>query len=151
MNVPTDLFGRRSKNLAAMILASAAFSAVAPSGFAPLSPTVSHAAVEAPTCWKLAVTPDDAARQAGRDAFVEYLMFDSLGFTAEALAKLGFEPSAIGDAGANAFTSTSVSEDHGTIVWSGAVAGDRIAGTMVWTREGVAYAYAFAGTRHDPG
>lgn len=150
MNFPLELFGRRSRNLAAMILASAVFSVMAPTGFAPLSPTVSHAAVETPTCWKLSVTPDDAARQAGRAAFVEFLMFDNLGFTAEALAKLGFEPSPIEDSGPNAFTSTSASEDHGTTVWSGTVAGDRIAGTMVWTREGVAYTYAFEGRRHDP-
>src|SRR3954471_19694808 len=83
-------------------------------GISPLGGAVARAAVATPSFWKVTVTPDDEARQADRDEFVEYLTFDSLGFSAEGLAKLGFPPTAFttDPANANVFSVNLASDAH---------------------------------------
>ena len=69
-------------------------------------------------------------------------------FDSSACQPLGFGAAvytATQDGEAVTFDATSTSATHGTNVWSGRVEGDRISGTLDWTKDGKTIRYGFEG------
>ena len=132
-------------------------------GTAPVAPAVAAppdpmAPVVIPTgCWRLVVTPDDAALAAGRDAFEEYVMIESTAdITAQEMSRLGFTPAkgtgAKNVGGQTTFTVVLQSNCHGRATWTGTfVSSTLVTGNLAWLRpDGVTYNYSYTGTTYTP-
>ena len=104
--------------------------------------------------WKCQVTPDAAAKLAGRDAYEEYVFIEDDQATAFELARLGFPPilPTLGtDAtGAITYTVNLSSRAHGTVVISGKLTSTTMSGTLKWTKDGKVYNYTFTGVPYTP-
>ena len=103
------------------------------------------------TKWKIAITPDEAARKAGEKASKDNLVFKNGQVTSAACVKYGFAPSSYTAAGAPtspSFQMEQVSPKEGKMSWSGQVSGDTIAGTTTWTKtNGKTLHYQFSGKK----
>ena len=100
--------------------------------------------------WVIAADPDATAERGGRLDFEEYFNFESGVLTAQELSKMGFEPTAATFStaadGSTSWTVTLTSNSQGTITITGAKAGTKMTGTIVWDRNGETYKYAYSGT-----
>ena len=121
------------------------------------APADTTAPVVIPTgCWRLVVTPDEAAVNAGRYQFEEFVMIESTtDITAQEMSRLGFSPAkgsgAKNVAGQTTFTVVLKSNCHGTATWSGAfVSSSLVEGTLSWVKDGMTYNYTFTGTLFTP-
>ena len=98
--------------------------------------------------WRVTVTPDSAAEQAGKQQFGDEVLFEEGKMTAAACSSYGFGASdyTVSNNGAT-FTST-MSTDGEQIVWSANVTGGSFRGTVVWTKaNGSVYHYVLSGSR----
>lgn len=81
------------------------------------------------------VTPSDKSQQPMTDE----LVFKDGMFMSTDCEQYGFEPAAYESrtkGKAVLFKSTLMSEEEGKVEWEGAVQGDKIRGTFIWTKEG---------------
>jgi hypothetical protein len=104
------------------------------------------------TQWKIVVTPEEDARQAGAREYKDTLVFKGGKFTAEQQVKEGFEPVEYDEhttGGPTAsFTAEPRSEEQGTARWRGTITASEMRGEMAWTREdGSVLNYTFRGER----
>ena len=105
--------------------------------------------------WKMRITPDAAAKAAGREAFNEYITIDGAGFTGMETSRLGFDPApttvSILPLGIN-FTVVMKSANHGECTSVGAfnLLNTAFSGTLTWVVDGVTYKYTYTGERHTP-
>ena len=142
--------GRRGNWVPAAVAALVLVS-MAPSAFGQLSvlPTM-------PTgCWKMIITPDAAAKAAGRDAYEEYIWFEGTTFDGQEMARLGFDPGpitpGINALGQTTFSVTLKSNSSGTIVSSGIYLVTTMSGNIKWTKpDGKVYNYTFTAAPYTP-
>ena len=147
---------RRTTGWARMALAAVALALIVPAVSGQVAPTTTTLLPTMPTgCWKMLLTPDAAAKAAGRDAFEEYIYFEGNTFTGQEMARLGFEPGNI-TGGVNALGQTTYSVTiksnfHGTAVSSGIYLVTSMTGTLTWTRpDGKVYVYNYTSAPHTP-
>ena len=106
--------------------------------------------------WKCQVTPDAAAKLAGRLAYESYVYIEDNQITDFELNRLGFGPimpSISLDALGNiTFTASLTSRANGSITLTGVMnaAGTTLSGTGKWTKDGVVYNYTFTGVPYTP-
>ena len=152
----TALFRMTTRRVAALlvggltVLGAAPQFAVAPNTASAEPATSTTTTATYPTSWELTVTPDSVAKAAGRDAFVERVMFDSLGYTAEVMSAMGFTPKAATINASGVFSVTLVSDHHGSMLWNGTVTTTSVTGTIAWTKGGTTYKYTFTGVPFTP-
>jgi hypothetical protein len=97
--------------------------------------------------WKVTVSPNTAATNAGKQQFVDLVLFEAGKLSASACAQYGFAPSDVVVSDCS-FTSAMVGEDE-TITWSATMANGHLNGTVVWTKAGgQVYHYALSGARY---
>jgi hypothetical protein len=105
------------------------------------------------TRWKVTVTPDSDAANAGEKEFTDVLVFKGGKFIAEACLKYGFEPveyhEEMSPGGFTAsFTAEPKSEKEGTAKWRGTISAGDMRGEMNWTKkDGTVLNYTFAGEK----
>jgi hypothetical protein len=99
--------------------------------------------------WKVKVRPDAAARAAGEKDFDDRLIFAGGELRSTACEPNGFAASAYAvetETEGLAFETRQESPKEGTSLWRGQVRGERIHGTMRWTKpDGSVLSYAFDG------
>ena len=104
--------------------------------------------------WKCQVTPDAAAKLAGRDAYEEYVFIEDDQVTAFELARLGFPPInptiGVDSTGAITYTVSLKCNLQGTVVISGKLTSTTMSGTLKWTKDGKTYNYTFTGVPYTP-
>ena len=150
MNALGIRFGRATGWMRAA-LAAVALMVMAPAAFGQVTalPTM-------PTgCWKMVLTPDAAAKAAGRDAFEEYIFFEGMTFTGQEMARLGFDPGnitgGVNAAGQTTFSVTITSHSWGSAVSSGIYMTTSMSGTLQWTQpSGKVYTYTFTAAPYTP-
>jgi len=99
--------------------------------------------------WEVTVQPDSAAANAGKQTFVDLVLFENGKLTASACAQYGFAPSAF-TVSESSFSSSMTSE-HGTIAWTATMANGHLAGNVVWSKsDGSVYHYTLAADRYQP-
>ena len=105
------------------------------------------------TRWKVTVTPDSDAANAGQKEFADVLVFKGGKFISETCVKYGFEPveynEEMSPGGFTAtFTAEPKSEKEGTAKWRGTIAASDMRGEMTWTKkDGTVLGYTFSGER----
>jgi hypothetical protein len=105
------------------------------------------------TRWKVTVTPDGDAANAGEKEFTDILVFKGGMFSAETCAKYGFKPTEYHEETAPmgltaTFTAEQKSEKEGTAHWRGTKAAADLTGELTWTKkDGMVLRYTFKGER----
>ena len=105
------------------------------------------------TKWKVTVTPDDQAANAGAKEFTTVLEFKGGKFTSSECAKVGFKPveykEEIAPGGlAASFTAEAKSEREGQTKWRGDVTAGEMRGEMTWIKpDGTELNHAIKGER----
>jgi hypothetical protein len=124
-------------------LAATPFSYAVPGEEAPLAAPSSFDGV-----WEVTVQPDGTATQAGKQTFVDLVLFENGKLTASACAQYGFAPADF-TAAESSFTCSMTSDEQGTIAWSASMANGRLSGNVVWSKpDGNVYRYSLAGERY---
>jgi hypothetical protein len=105
--------------------------------------------------WKMRITPDAAAKAAGREAFDEYITIDGYGFTGMETSRLGFDPAPTSTSlvgGCINFTVVMTSANYGQATSVGAfnLLNTAFSGTLTWVLNGVTYKYTYTGERYTP-
>jgi len=108
-----------------------------------------------PATWKVNVTAGAAAKAAGRADFVEYIYCDATGFSGEQICRLGMQQTVLNvtagtPTGTYNVTCTMVSNNYGTISFTGTVSNTAMSGNITWTIGGTAYAYTYSGVPYTP-
>jgi hypothetical protein len=99
--------------------------------------------------WRVSLTPDASARQAGAEPFDDILIFTQGALTSEACVPYGFKPANydLSDSG-HSFQALLESPTDGRSLWTGHLEGDQLVGRNQWTRpDGTIISFTFTGTR----
>ena len=140
---------KRLLGVAGMVVFAAALFGAAPSAKA-------QVALGLPPTWAVTVTPDAAAKAAGRNEFVEYIVIDSSSFTGEQICRLGMEQTALSCApavlpvGTYNVSCTMKSNSQGTVTFTGTVSNTLMQGTLSWTIGTKVYNYSYRGVPFTP-
>jgi hypothetical protein len=140
---------KRFTGLAGFLVVAAGLLGVAPSAKA-------QVALGLPPTWKVTVTPDAAAKAAGRSAFVEYIVIDATSFSGEQICRLGMQQTALScspavlPVGTYNVSCTMTSNTQGTASFTGTVSNTLMQGTLSWTTGGKTYAYTYTGAPFTP-
>jgi len=106
------------------------------------------------TAWKVKVTPDAAAKAAGMSGFKNRFEFNNGMVHMTECAKSGYKDSAYESSEAGGLTTWSTEQmsdrkkDGGKTHWEGAIKGNDIEGTDIWTDpSGKSYKFTFKGQK----
>ena len=98
--------------------------------------------------WKLTVSPDQSAQQAGKQVFTELVLFADGQLMAQACSSYGFKPGdyTLSQSGSS-FTAT-MTTDTESITWTATLGSSGMVGTVSWNKaNGHVYQYTLQGVR----
>ena len=98
--------------------------------------------------WRVKVTPDTAAQNAGKQEFGDEILFEDGKMVAAACASYGFGESSYTLTNGGLTMNSTVSQDGESIAWSASLVGGNLQGTVTWTKaSGQTFHYVLQGTR----
>ena len=119
------------------------------------APSAKAQALGLPPTWAVTVTPDAAAKAAGRNEFVEYIVIEATSFSGEQICRLGMEQTALGvtagtPSGTYNVTCTMRSNTQGVVTFTGTINNTLMQGTLSWTIGTKVYNYSYKGVPFTP-
>jgi hypothetical protein len=98
--------------------------------------------------WRVTVSPDSSAQQAGKQEFGDEVLFEDGKMIAAAVASYGFGESTYELTNEGNTLNATMSTNGESIVWSANMVGGRLSGSVLWTKaSGDVYRYTLVGSR----
>lgn len=98
--------------------------------------------------WRVNVTPDTSAQNAGKQEFGDEILFEDGKMMASAIASYGFGESEYTLSNGGLTINSTMSQDGESIAWSVSLVSGNLQGTVTWTKaNGQTFQYVLRGTR----